>query len=96
MEITEVKVYPRSTDDSEDQRLKAYVSITLDNSFVVRGLKVIEGKNGLFVVMPSRKLADGTFKDIAHPLNNELRNIIESMVLNKFGQSLQTAGTMAQ
>jgi stage V sporulation protein G len=96
MEITEVKVFPRGTVDSEDQKLKAYASITFDSSFVVRGLKVIDGKNGLFVVMPSRKLSDGTFKDIAHPLNNEMRKSIEVRVLDKFHETMQASDTRAQ
>jgi stage V sporulation protein G len=96
MEITEVKVFPRGSGEAEDQKLKAYVSITFDGSFVVRGLKVIDGKNGLFVVMPSRKLSDGTFKDIAHPLNNEMRKNIEVKVLEKFHEAIQTSETRAQ
>ncbi|OGQ14089.1 MAG: septation protein SpoVG [Deltaproteobacteria bacterium RIFCSPHIGHO2_02_FULL_40_11] len=79
MEITEVKVFPVGED-----KLKAYVTITLDNCFVVRDLKVIKGKNGLFVAMPSKKLKNGTFKDIAHPLNNETRDLIESKVLTQY------------
>src|ERR1035437_7211247 len=96
MEITEVKVFPRGAGASEDQKLKAYASITFDSSFVVRGLKVIDGKNGLFVVMPSRKLSDGTFKDIAHPLNTDMRKSIEAIVLDKFHETTPAAGTMAQ
>ncbi|MCE5301014.1 MAG: septation regulator SpoVG [Spirochaetia bacterium] len=96
MEITEVKVFPRSTgENAEEQKLKAYASITFDSSFVVRGLKVIDGKNGLFVVMPSRKLSDGTFKDIAHPLNNEMRKSIETRVLDKFHETMQSSDTRA-
>lgn len=96
MEITEVKVFPRGASETEDQKLKAYVSITFDNVFVVRGLKVIDGKNGLFVVMPSRKLSDGTFKDIAHPLNNDVRKLIETKVLSEFHKIAQSSETRAQ
>jgi len=96
MDITEVKVFPRGAVDTDDQKLKAYASITFDGSFVVRGLKVIDGKNGLFVVMPSRKLSDGTFKDIAHPLNNDMRKTIEQRVLDKFTETLQADDTRAQ
>jgi stage V sporulation protein G len=96
MNITEVKIFPRAAGENEDQKLKAYASITFDESFVVRGLKVIDGKNGLFVVMPSRKLSDGTFKDIAHPLNNETRGQIEKLVLNKFTETTQRSDTRAQ
>ncbi len=91
MDITEVKVFPVNED-----RLKAYVTITLDNCFVVRDLKVINGNNGLFVAMPSKKRKDGQFKDIAHPLNNETRELIENKIfeayeveLKKMGQSLE-------
>ncbi len=90
MEITEVKVFPVN-----EERLKAYVTITIDNCFVVRDLKVINGNNGLFVAMPSKKRKDGQFKDIAHPLNNETRELIENKIfesyeaeLKKLGQSL--------
>ena len=75
MNITEVNVYPINED-----RLKAYVSITIEDSFVVRYLKIIRGNNGLFVAMPSKKKKDGQFKDIAHPLNQETRDQIERLV----------------
>ena len=74
MVITEVKVFPVNED-----RLKAYVSITIDDCFVVRDLKIIEGTGGLFVAMPSKKRKDGQFKDIAHPLNQETREHIEEI-----------------
>jgi stage V sporulation protein G len=84
MNITDITVFPKTNSDKEDKSLKAYASITLDREFVVKGLKVINGKKGLFVVMPSRKLPDGTFKDIAHPLNTSVRKQIEEMVIAKF------------
>ncbi len=96
MNITEVKIFPRAAAEGEDQKLKAYASITFDESFVVRGLKVIDGKNGLFVVMPSRKLSDGTFKDIAHPLNNETRGQIEKLVLDKYSNITRGSEERAQ
>ena len=68
---------------------RAFVNITFDDVFVVRGLKVIQGNKGLFVCMPSRKLADGTYKDIAHPINNEFRQKIETMILNKYQKVLE-------
>jgi stage V sporulation protein G len=74
MKITEVKIFQRKPEEATDQKLKAYASIVFDDSFLVRGLKVIDGKKGLFVVMPSRKLSDGTYKDIAHPLDTETRH----------------------
>lgn len=79
MEVTEVRVFPVSED-----KLKAYVTITFDDCFVVRDVKVINGNNGLFVAMPSKKRKDGSFKDMAHPLNNETRRMIESKVLEAY------------
>jgi stage V sporulation protein G len=83
MEITEVKVYPVF-----EEKVKAYVSITFDSCFIVRDIKVINGVNGLFVAMPSKKRKDGTFKDMAHPLNNETRRMIENNVLNEYEEEL--------
>jgi stage V sporulation protein G len=79
MEVTEVRVFP-----VDEEKLKAYVTITIDNCFVVRDLKVIQGNNGLFVAMPSKKRKDGTFRDTAHPLNNETREMIEARVLAEY------------
>jgi len=79
MEVTEVRVFP-----VDEEKLKAYVTITIDNCFVIRDLKVIKGNNGLFVAMPSKKRKDGTFRDTAHPLNNETREMIESKVLAEY------------
>ena len=87
MKITEVKVFPVKED-----RLKAYVSITFDNSFVVRDLKVIQGTNGLFVAMPSKNRKDGQFRDIAHPLNQETREMIENAVFDAFEKELKSMG----
>ncbi len=79
MEITEVRVFPVS-----EERLKAYVTITLDNCFVVRDLKVINGNTGLFVAMPAKRRKDGTFKDIAHPLNSDTRERMERTILEEY------------
>ena len=79
MEITEVRVFP-----VDEDKLKAYVTMTFDDCFVVRDLKVIHGNNGLFVAMPSKKRKDGSFKDIAHPLNNEFRSKVEQAVLDAY------------
>jgi stage V sporulation protein G len=76
MEITEVRV---SLQDEEV--LKAFVSITLDDEFVVRGLKVIQGVDGRFVAMPARRKRDGSFQDIAHPINRETREYMEGIIL---------------
>jgi len=87
MEITEVRVFPVNED-----KLKAYATITFDRCFVVRDLKVIQGNNGLFVAMPSKKRKDGTFKDTAHPLNTETREKIEAAVLNEYRKELERTG----
>jgi len=85
MDVTEVKVFPVSKDD---ERLKAFATITFDDCFIVRDLKVIDGNEGLFVAMPSKKRKDGQYKDIAHPLNNNMREVIESAVLNEYKDEL--------
>ena len=87
MEITEVKVYPVN-----EERLKAYASITIDNCFVIRDLKVILGHEGLFVAMPSKKRKDGQFRDIAHPLNQETREKIENMVFDAYKKEVESMG----
>lgn len=79
MEITEVKVFPVN-----EEKLKAYVTIVLDGCFVVRDLKIINGATGLFVAMPSKKRADGTYKDVAHPLNKSTRMIMEKKILETY------------
>jgi stage V sporulation protein G len=79
MEITDVKVIP-----VDDEKLKAFVSIVFDQCFVVTDIKVIHGPKGLFVSMPSKKRKDGTFKDIAHPLNNQMRQYLEEKVLTVY------------
>ncbi len=89
MEITEVRVFPVS-----EERLKAYVTITLDNCFVVRDLKVINGNTGLFVAMPAKRRKDGTFKDIAHPLNSDTRDKMEKIILAEYDKEL-SRGTVA-
>jgi stage V sporulation protein G len=79
MEITEVKVFP-----VEEDKLKAYITVVLDNCFVIRDLKIISGNTGLFVAMPSKRRKDGTFKDIAHPLNQETRALMEKKILDAY------------
>lgn len=87
MKITEVKVFPVN-----EERLKAYVTITIDGCFVVRDLKIIKGNDGLFVAMPSKKRKDGQFKDIAHPLNQETRAEIEDAVFSAYEKEVQAMG----
>ena len=79
MEITEVRVALR-----DDEKLKAFASVTFDDCFVVRGLKIIAGNGGMFVAMPSRKKPDGTYQDIAHPINNDMRDKLEQMVISEY------------
>jgi stage V sporulation protein G len=79
LEITEVRIALR-----DDDKLKAFASMTFNDAFVVRGLKIIEGTNGMFVAMPSRKKPDGTYQDIAHPINNEAREFIEARILDEY------------
>ncbi|MBN1573161.1 MAG: septation regulator SpoVG [Deltaproteobacteria bacterium] len=87
MEITEVRVFPVG-----EERLKAYATITFDDCFIIRDLKIINGNNGLFVAMPSKKRKDGTFRDIAHPLNNKTREMIEEVVLREYENELEKGG----
>lgn len=86
MEVTEVKVFPVN-----EEKLKAYATITFDNCFVVRDLKVISGETSLFIAMPSKKKKDGTFKDIAHPLNNEMRGKIEKAIIAEYEKEVGRA-----
>src|SRR5574341_139081 len=86
MEITDVKVIT-----VDDDKLKAFVSIVFDGDFVVTDIKVIHGPKGLFVSMPSKKRKDGTFKDIAHPLNNQMRQYLEEKVLSVYKQQVSQA-----
>ena len=88
MEITEVRVFPVN-----EERLKAYATITFDDCFIIRDLKIINGNNGLFVAMPSKKRKDGTFRDTAHPLNNETRRMIEVVVLGEYEKEIEKTGT---
>lgn len=84
MEITEIKVKPVT----DANKMKAIVSVTFDNVFVVHDIKVIEGNSKLFTAMPSRRTTDGQFKDIAHPITAEMRNLIEEKILEKYNEAL--------
>ena len=83
MEVTEVRVFP-----VDEEKLRAYVTITFDRCFVIRDLKIIQGPRGLFVSMPSKKRKDGTYKDIAHPINNETRRMIEGRIVAEYQRVL--------
>jgi stage V sporulation protein G len=84
MDITEVRVSLR-----EEERLKGYATITFDNCFVVRNIRIVQGDKGLMVCMPSRKLADGSHRDVAHPITNDFRHVIENKVLAVFNEELK-------
>ena len=91
MQITEVRVFP-----VDEEKLKAYASIVLDACFIVNDLKVIEGKRGLFISMPSRRRKRGGYRDVAHPLNNETRRMIEEGVLAEYQRALGDAAAGAR
>lgn len=80
MQVTDVRV--RRIE--KEGKMRAIVSITFDNEFVIHDIKVIEGEKGLFIAMPSRKAADGEYRDIAHPINSGTRNMIQNMILDKY------------
>lgn len=80
MQITDVRV--RKVE--KEGKMKAVVSITIDEEFVVHDIKVIEGEKGLFIAMPSRKAADGEYRDIAHPINSDTRSRIQQIILDKY------------
>lgn len=80
MQITDVRIRKIAAEG----KMKAIVSITFDNEFVVHDIKVIEGQNGLFIAMPSRKTPDGEFKDIAHPINTDTRERIQTSILEAY------------
>lgn len=83
MEVTDVRVFP-----VDEEKLRAYVTITFDHCFVIRDLKIIQGTTGFFVSMPSKKRKDGTYKDIAHPINNETRRMIEEKIIAEYEKVL--------
>lgn len=85
MQITDIRIRRVSSAG----RMKAVVSVTFDDQFVVHDIKVVEGNNGYFVAMPSRKGADGEFRDVAHPITTETRNMIQAAILDAY--NMQTA-----
>lgn len=84
MTITDVRVRKIASEG----KMKAIVSVTFDNEFVVHDIKVIDGQNGLFIAMPSRKTPDGEFKDIAHPINTETRERIQGAILEAYEKAV--------
>lgn len=87
MDITSITIRKMGNEG----KMKAIVSVTFDSSFVVHDIKVIEGTNGFFIAMPSRKTQDGEFKDIVHPINSEFRDRLSSEVLKKYQEALELA-----
>ena len=88
MTITDVRVRMVT----KEGKMKAVVSITLDNEFVIHDIKVIEGEKGLFIAMPSRKSADGEYRDIAHPINKDTRQTVQALILEKYEEMLASKG----
>ena len=85
MEITDVRVRKIA----KEGKLKAVVSITIDEAFVVHDIKVIDGEKGLFIAMPSKKTVDGEYRDVAHPINSSTRSEIQAIILQKFEEMMQ-------
>jgi len=85
MQITDVRVRKIT----KEGKMKAIVSITLDDEFVVHDIKVIEGDKGLFIAMPSKKASDGEYRDIAHPINSSTRESIQRIILDSYGKALE-------
>lgn len=85
MQITDVRVRKIT----KESKMKAIVSITLDDEFVVHDIKVIEGDKGLFIAMPSKKAADGEYRDIAHPINSSARECIQRVILESYEKAVQ-------
>jgi len=88
MEITEIRVHLRNED-----KLKAFVTVTFDSCFVVRNMKVIEGNKGLILCMPSRKLPNGSYKDIAHPISMDFRKFLEDKIMAAYEEEAKKGGT---
>ena len=87
MTITDIRIKKVSTEG----KMKAVVSVTFDDAFVVHDIKIIEGQDKLFTAMPSRKTPEGEYKDIAHPINSEMRSQLEQVILAKYEEELQNA-----
>ena len=90
MDITDIRIRKVNADG----KLKAYVTVTFDDSFVVHNVKIIEGENGVFIAMPSRKTKSGEYKDVAHPINTSFRTQLQDRILEeyeKMGEAMETA-----
>ena len=88
MQITDIRI--RKVD--KEGKMKAVVSITIDEEFVVHDIKVIEGEKAMFIAMPSRKAADGEYRDVAHPINSDTRERIQQLILEKYQAEIVTMG----
>ncbi len=80
MEITDIRIRKVNADG----KLKAYVTVTFDDSFVVHNVKIIEGDSGVFIAMPSRKTKNGVYKDVAHPINTDFRTVLQDRILEEY------------
>ncbi len=92
MQVTDVRIRKIN----QEGKMKAIVSVTLNDAFVVHDVKVVEGQNGLFVAMPSKRMPDGEFKDIAHPISQEARSVIQQAVLQAYDEAEQQAEVSAE
>ena len=84
MQITDVRIHKVE----KEGKMKAVVSITIDEEFVIHDIKIIEGEKGMFIAMPSRKTAEGEYKDIAHPIKSSTRELIQNLILQKYNEEL--------
>jgi len=89
MQITELRI--RKVEN--EGKLRAYVTVTFDNCFVVHNVKIIEGQNGLFIAMPSRKTANGEYKDVAHPISPEFRTDLQNKIISEYNAGHVETGT---
>jgi len=92
MRITEIKVLPVDG----DEKLKAYVSLKIDDCFIVRDMKVIQGTNGYFVAMPAKRMKDGTYRDLVHPLDKDTRQKVEEQVMLEFKKVSQKGSAILE
>lgn len=90
MDITDIRIRRVSADG----KLRAYVTVTFDDCFVVHNVKVIEGKNGAFIAMPSRKTKTGEYKDVAHPINSDFRGALQTKILEEYEKALEDDSTI--
>ena len=90
MNITDIRIRKISAEG----RMKAVVSVTFDEAFVIHDIKVVEGEKGLFVAMPSKRMPDGEYKDIAHPISSEVRAVLQNAVLEAYEKALQELETV--